>query len=219
MPLEYPDNTMAGFAAAASVVPMVELDVRRSRDGRLVLSHDPHINDVTVANATWSELSLIDVGDGHRPALLDDVLQDVPGLALDIEIKNWPVEPGFEPDHRTALEVAALLRPGDMLTSFFWPTVDAVQDAFPGAATGLLVDRSGSIADAVTHALEHGHGAIAPHFSLLSEELVAGAMAAGLAVATWTVNDVGEAVAFATWGVSTIISDDVRTIAAALEGR
>lgn len=219
MPLEFPDNTLAGFRAAAEFVPMVELDVRRSLDGRFVLAHDPDIVGMVVAETSWEELSSLDVGGGHRPALLDDVLEHVPELRLDVEVKNSPLEPGFEPGHRTALEVAPLLRSTDMLTSFYWPTVDAVKDAYSDVTTGLLVATGVSVAEAVEHAVSAGHAAVAPHFSLLSEEVVAMALEADVSVATWTVNDPDMAMAFASWGVSTIITDDIRTISAAVEGR
>lgn len=218
MPLEYPDNTLAGFRAAAAVVPMVELDVRRSADGYLVLSHDPEMMGLIVAESVWDDLAGLDLGDGHHPALLDDVFEQIPQLRLDVEVKNSPVEPGFEPDHRTALEVAPRLRSTDILTSFYWPTVDAVKDTFPSVATGLLLGDGGSAADAVVHAVEAGHATIAPHYSLLTEEVVRRAVESGLAVATWTVNDPESAVAFVSWGVSTIITDDVHRVSAALEG-
>lgn len=219
MPLEYPDNTMAGFRTAFSLVPMVELDVRRSSDGRFVLSHDPELMGLVVADTPWTRLRELELGDGHRPALLDDVLAELPGLRLDVEIKNAPTDPGFEPDHRTALEVAPLLRGGDVLTSFYWPTVDAVREQYPDVNTGLLVGDAGSMADAVSHARGQGHGTVAPHHTLLSQDLVKASTAAGVAVATWTVNDPDRALAFASWGVSTIITDDVRRISSALEGR
>lgn len=219
MPLEYPDNTLAGFRAAAEVVPMVELDVRRTADDRLVLAHDPHLRGLVVAETDWAGLRSLDVGDGHHPALLDDVLESLPALRLDIEVKNSPLEPGFEPDHRTALEVADLARPIDVITSFYWPTVDAVKAARPDIATGILVDQAGSMAEATRYAAGMGHEVIAPHYALVTEVDVQQARAVGVAVATWTLNDPDTAIAFASWGVSTIITDDIHRISAALEGR
>lgn len=219
MPLQFPDNTLAGFRAAAEIVSMVELDVRRSVDGRWVLSHDPRLLGHVVSESAWETLAELDLGDGHHPALLDDVLEQVPDLRLDVEMKNAPTEPGFEPDHRTALEVAPRLRSGDVLTSFYWPTVDAVRERHPSVATGLLVGAGGSLSDAIQHAIHLGHELVAPHFSLLSEATVAAALEAGLSVATWTVNEPEDALAFASWGVSTIIADDILRISAALEDR
>lgn len=219
MPLDYPDNTLAGFRAAAEIVSMVELDVRRTLDGRLALSHDPEMMGMVVCESTWKDLTRLDLGGGHRPALLDDVLEHVPQLQLDVEIKNSPAEPGFEPDHRTAFEVAPRLRPTDILTSFHWPTVDAVKSAFPEVTTGLLLGAGLSVADAVAHGADRGHAVVAPHFSLLSEDAVRNARDQGLQVATWTVNDPTDAVTFASWGVSTIITDDIHGISAALGDR
>jgi len=89
-PARFPDNTLAGFMAAASVADAVELDVRRSADGKLVLSHDPSIGGLPVSSHQWQELLELDLGDGHRPALLDEVVAAVPNLAIQFEIKNSP---------------------------------------------------------------------------------------------------------------------------------
>ena len=99
--LEYPDNTAAGILAAGDVADFVETDVRAAADGTLVLAHDPTLAGVTVADARWEELAALDLGDGHPPATLDDVLGL--GVPLNIEIKHDPDQPGFDPTFRFRL--------------------------------------------------------------------------------------------------------------------
>lgn len=210
-PERFPDNTLAGFRAAAEVVGMVEIDVRRSRDGELVLSHDPEILGRVVAESDWSELALIDVGDGHHPILLGDLISAVPELALDIEIKNWPFQPGFEDDGATAVEAAEMARPGDVVTCFYWPTMDIVKAALPQVATGLLVDEGGSIPDAIAHARAMGHELIAPHWSLVD-----GTLPDDLVTSVWTMNDESKLDQLAEWGVDIFITDDPGRLADAL---
>lgn len=210
-PTRFPDNTLAGFRAAAAVVGMVEIDVRRSRDGELVLSHDPELGGLVVAETDWLELAAVDLGDGHHPILLGDVMSELPELALDIEIKNWPFQSGFEADGATAVEAARMARPIDVVTCFYWPTMDVVKAAVPDVATGLLIDEGGSITDAVTHAREIGHELIAPHWSL-----VEGTLPEDLATSVWTMNDETKLEQLAAWGVDIFITDDPGRLAAAV---
>lgn len=216
-PTRYPDNTLSGFQAAAAVADMVEMDVRRAADGKLILSHDPFIGDLPVDATAWSELAEVDIGGGHHPALLDEVLAAIPGIPAQLEIKNAPGEPGFEPDHRLALETAERARDGDVVTSFNRFTIEAVRRDFPNVPTGLAVEFVGSIEETIDYCRQLGHAALIPAAGLV-DGWVDDAVAAGLAVYPWTVNDpylVGELVEA---GVSGIITDDPESIARVVRG-
>lgn len=203
-PSRYPDNTAAGIRAAATVAAGVEIDIRRSADGRLVLSHDPEIVGHVVAATPWSVLAGISI-DGHSPALLEEVL-DVPVL-LDLEVKNDPAEPGFDPTHRLAMEVAAHARERDVVTSFWWPSMDAVRESGSEAATGLLFEAPVDPVAAIRHAVDRGHRSIAPHHPLIDATLMDVARSEGIDVVAWTVDDLGEAVRLAELGVAAIITN------------
>lgn len=218
-PRRFPDNTLEGIQAARAVCDMVETDVRRTADGQLVLSHDPTIGGRVVVESTWDELAQVDVGNGHHPARFDDVLDAVEGFPLDIEIKNQPGDPDYDPEFETAMEIAVRARPIDVVTSFHWPTMAAVRDALPAVTTGLLVAPGTELARAADEALSGGHGVIAPHWSLLTDTapaVVGGLVERGLAVVTWTVNDPGVAAHLAGAGVAVLISDDPPSIASAV---
>lgn len=203
----FPDNTLAGFLAAATVADGVELDVRRSSDGKLVLAHAPVIGGLVVATNPWATLAEIDLGGGHRPALLDEVLSAIPGLTVQFEIKNLPHEPGFEPDHRIALETADRARPGDIVTSFNWSSLAVVREVFPAVATGVLVNALGDIDQAIDECLARGHPVLVP--SIESATLgFARALEVGLRVFPWVVNDEDRAGELAGLGVSGMITDD-----------
>ena len=200
-PTRFPENSLEGIEAAAAVAAMVEVDVRRDLAGTLVLSHDP----VT--------------GERHSPTL-DQVLAAVTS-PLNLEIKNFPGDYGFEEDHWVALETAARARPGDLLTCFFWPTVDEVRLRYPRVATGLLIDVGASISDATAHALHQGHATLVANWELaLSQpDETRAAVAAGLAVAVWTLNDPARVPALAKLGIGAIITDDPGLMASALADR
>ena len=209
-PARYPDNVLAGIAAALEVADMVEVDVRRSGDRRLILSHDPVLGGLTVSEVPWADLARVDLGDGFHPASLDQVLEDFPSSRFNFEVKNTPAEAGFERDHGIALETAVVARPGDLLSSFFWPTMDAVRSGFPDVATGLLVDADGDLDSAVDHARVRGHQAVIAHWELAlrSGPACHRAAEAGLMTGVWTLNDPSRVPELASIGVTAIITDD-----------
>lgn len=219
-PTRFPDNSHAGIRAGLSAVAAVEVDVRRTRDGRLVLSHDPSLGGHVVAESSWETLSTVDIGEGHRPVLLDAVLADGPAGRVDLEVKNLPGEPGFEPDHRLALDTAGLARPGDMVSCFFWPSLAAVRRVHPEVATGVLVGPDGDLGQALDEAVRLGHTAILPwwHMVETDPDVVGRARAAGVAVAVWTLDDVPTARRLVERGVRGIITNDPGAMAAGLDG-
>ncbi len=220
LPLRYPHNTLAGIVAAAEVCDMVEIDARRSKDGVIVLSHDPTLDGRVISETDWSELERIDLGDGHHPARLDEVRFRLGEYPLNLEIKNHPGEPGFDAGFDLPRQVGALASAGDLVTGFHWPTVDAVREAFPTLATGLLVGVGTAVEEAARWAGQHGHGVIAPHWWLLGEhpaEPVRALQAEGLRVIVWTVNNPEAARALAGAGVDGIITDDPARIRSILE--
>ncbi|MCZ7530312.1 MAG: glycerophosphodiester phosphodiesterase [Acidimicrobiia bacterium] len=92
------ENTAASFEAARSAgADGIELDVRRSADGVLIVHHDSSADGIGVLvhaafEAIRSTLPWVPT--------LDEALDACVGLSLvNIEIKNIPTEPGFRP-HR-----------------------------------------------------------------------------------------------------------------------
>lgn len=209
-PTRFPDNVLDGVAAALEVADMVEVDIRVSGDQRLVLSHDPTIGGRVVAETPWSDLADVDLGGGFHPATLDQLLGRFPSSAFNLEVKNSPGEPGFESEHGPALETAALARSADLLSCFYWPSMDAVRVGFPAVATGLLVDADWDLAAAVDHALTKGHVAVIPQWELAlrSGPSCQIAAEAGLTVAVWTLNDPSRVGELESIGVTAIITDD-----------
>ena len=204
------DNSLPGLIAAAVVCDAVEVDVRRSADGKLVLSHDPNIGGQAVATTPWSVLAEVELGGGAKPCLLDEALAALPETPFLIEIKNAPGQSGYEPDHRLGLEAAAMSRPSDILISFNWPTVDLVRTTFPEALTGLNVGILGDLDDAIEHCRRAGHSYLMPDADLVLTRPEP--LPEGVDIAVWSSRQVetdersvGELVSKGVWG---IISDD-----------
>src|SRR5207302_4120949 len=95
-----------------------ETDVRPSRDGRLVLAHDPELGPpdrrMDVGTTDWTELRELDVGEGERPLILEEAFEVVRGrCALMIDLKGE----GFEEIlvraiRRSAMPMTQIVVPG-----------------------------------------------------------------------------------------------------------
>src|SRR5450432_3564900 len=86
------ENTLEAFAAALRLgADGVELDVRRTSDGTLVVHHDAEIAGVGAIHALPAR--------ALPPWVprLEDALGRCAGAIVNVEIKNAPVEPGFDP--------------------------------------------------------------------------------------------------------------------------
>jgi glycerophosphoryl diester phosphodiesterase len=119
-----PENTLFAFRAAVEQwrTNMLELDVHATRDGELIVSHDPTVQRCTdgdgrIADHTLAELQRLDAGfqfspddgrthpfrgQGVRMPTFREVLRAFPGLRLNVEVKAEA--PGVES------AVAALIR-------------------------------------------------------------------------------------------------------------
>ncbi|MGO8873914.1 MAG: glycerophosphodiester phosphodiesterase [Acidimicrobiales bacterium] len=203
------ENTLEAFSRSRRLgADGVELDVRMTADGAVAVHHDPVIPGAgAVAALATADLP------AHVP-LLSVVLDAGADLFLNIELKNLPGEPGFDPDERLAGCVVALLedagRTVDVVISSFWPaSLEAVHRRCPELPVGLLVPGWFDPSQAVDAARRLGCAAVHPFVGLVTAGLVDDAHAAGLSVAAWTVNDDPDLEAVLGAGVDTVITDDV----------
>jgi glycerophosphoryl diester phosphodiesterase len=212
------ENTLAAFARARELgAGGVELDVRRTADGALAVHHDP----VVEGSGALHELQVSDLPPGVP--LLGEVFEACRGMTVNVEVKNLPGEPGFDPDERCAAEVAELVAGsgsvGTVVVSSFWPaSLEVLHASHPEIATGLLLSRAFGAEGMVASATRLGCSALHPHADLVDQGLVEEAHAAGLTVAVWTVNDRTRLEAVARAGVDTVITDDVALALEVLSG-
>lgn len=102
------ENSQAAFKLAAEKgVDMIEIDVRASKDGQLVLMHDASINRTTngegsVSQLTYAELSSFFLYDGgtlttEKIPSLSETLDKVRGkLYIDIDVKSSHLKETYE---------------------------------------------------------------------------------------------------------------------------
>lgn len=204
---------MEAFRAAVELgAGGIELDVRRSSDGVLVVHHDATLPDGRV---------LIDTNSAELPEHVPTfalALDACAGAWVDVEIKNDPADADFDADDAVAGAVVAELagRPADrwMISSFRLATIDRCRALDPDLPTAWLVLEVRD--DTIARAVEGGHAAINPWEPNLSADAVAQCRAAGLAVYPWTCNDPARAVELASWGVAGIVTDAPDVIVHAL---
>ncbi|CAN5217007.1 glycerophosphodiester phosphodiesterase [soil metagenome] len=214
------ENTPASFAAAlAAGASWVELDVRRSVDGVLVVHHDPVTADGRPLVARGAD-ALRQLG----VWALDEVLRRLPPAAgVDVEVKNTP----GEPDHdETDAVVAALPSAlGDdrdgrpLLVSSFNPrTLAAARERLPDVPTGLLHTGLQGVDAAAALALDlRAQAVCAPRDAPgLDAAGVARVHARGLQVMVWTVDDPRRARRLAAAGVDALCTNDPGRVTAAL---
>jgi len=174
------ENTLEAFEAAIALgADMIELDVRRTRDGQLVVFHDARVKAVPTGSLRYDELT---TKHKARPPLLQDVLKLTKDrISLNLEIK----ETGY------IEETIALLRPFGLerclVSSFLDEVVREAKALAPELRTGLLVG-AGFRKALSTRLPATGADRLVLHRRLADATALAKAAAAGVPCVIWTVN-------------------------------
>ena len=228
-----PENTMLAFERARQEgADGIELDVRTTADGVVIVAHDRDLarmtagRDVRLVEAIRaSELPSIALEGGGVAPTLAEVLDwaDAHRLRVNVELKH------DVPDRlRLARAVSRLLSSRArasrrVLVSSFDPLlVAAMASLSPSVPRALLVharqryarSRAAGVAARLLSSI-----AIHMERTLCSPSRVARLRAQGLLVNVWTVNDPREARDLARLGVDALITDDPAGIIAALAER
>lgn len=216
---EAPENTLASFALALKQgAEGIELDVHISKDGEIVVCHDPTLDRTTngsglICEKSWDEIKLLDAGSwfseayiGERVPLLSEVFDLVPrGILINVEVKH-----AYE--GQMEKELLAFLRERGRLedvviSSFDHKVIRRIKQAEPGVRVGLLY--AANLIDHAAYAQQIGVDvySLHPHHHCIEEEDVAAASAAGLATYPYTVNEEADCKRMIASGVSGIITD------------
>jgi glycerophosphoryl diester phosphodiesterase len=184
-----PENTVAAIRAGISLgVDLVELDVQRTRDGRLVVMHDALVDRTTsgaglVSDLTWGELQLLDAGNGERVPGVEAALAAANGRAgVMLEVKT----PGIGPALHRLVQASDFAGPV-IYASFRHAEIAEIRRIDPSAKTMALMEcvpRSGAAfareANATLVGLAHDSA---------TAEFIATLHHAGLGVWLYTVNE------------------------------
>jgi glycerophosphoryl diester phosphodiesterase len=232
---EQPENTLAAFERAIEVgAPAVEFDVRITADGEAVVMHDAGVDRTTDGSGLVHDMTLVQVqalgitdangGSHHVPTLWETLAALSGRVAVDVEIKNIPGEPDFDPARELAVE--AVLRAldevafvGPVIVSSFSPLSIARSRALqPDVPTGLLTDFGVDAEAALAYASAQGHPWVLPYAGKVREAgpgFPSAVHQEGMLLGTWLTDDPADAVALFASGVDAVATNDPRRVVAA----
>jgi glycerophosphoryl diester phosphodiesterase len=224
---DHEENTVEAFLGAAEQqADWVELDVRLSSSGALIVHHDPWYHD---ERTVWdTHLDQVPAGVVELSTALDACAAGSSPMGVNVEIKNSPGDLGGEHVPH-GLEVADLvvgllrsrrdsgIEEEILVSSFDAPTIDRVRE-IGGPPTAQLVFDMGSWPDALESTAERGHVAVHPWDPFVDAGLVNRASALGLRLNTWTVDDAERIRELARLGVDGIVTNVPARARAALSG-
>ncbi len=227
-----PENTLAAFENAIKIgVDQVECDVHLSKDGELVVMHDPDVSRTTNGTGQIGQMTLAEIkklndaakfGNGSWPEqevpTLGQVLDLVKGKAsIQIEIKLAAGNaryPGIEKKVADALYAKGMTDKA-IVISFDFPTLKDVKAIDPRVKTGALVNAQWMTAR-MTKSPEEVVGEVIqatsadyfmPTSGSVTEALVKATHARGLKMGVWTVDAPQDMRRLAGFGVDAITSN------------
>jgi glycerophosphoryl diester phosphodiesterase len=212
-PVGHRENTLPAFAAAVALgADWVEIDLRRTRDGAIVVLHDRTLERLWGLGASVGDVDLAEVvalgeGDVVIPTLAD-VLQAVP-LPLMVDFTRREVVAG-------ALEAVQSARALQRCL-FVTGNVAALQQlraASAEARIGLTWLDGPEPPLALLHELRAEYWN--PMFGLLTAEGVDAVHQAGLRVSTWTVDSPEDMTRVLEAGVDAVVSNRIAALVAHL---
>ncbi|MGZ4202312.1 MAG: glycerophosphodiester phosphodiesterase [Thermoleophilaceae bacterium] len=210
-----PGNTFESFEAALSHgVDMIEFDVLRIQDGRLVLAHDLH-------DAESREPHTLEEGLDHFAG------EAYAGVELDVDLKV----PGYEREVVEGLQARGLGERA-LISSTYMESLDVIGRIAPGQRRGWSIPRArrdytnSPLRPFVLPALAYIRRtlparaarlirdgrceAVMCHWRLVSAALVKSVHGAGGQVYVWTVDDAAHIAQLSELGVDGVITNDPR---------
>ena len=243
-----PENTLPAFEyAIAQGVDVLELDMGVTKDGVVVISHDPILRapictgpkeQAVIHDSTLAELRQWDCGATRHPQFerqqpvpgthiptLDDVftLASKGTFRFNIETKIELEHPEWgPPPAEFAGRVLEVIRKHHLekrviLQSFDFRTLHEMKKLAPEIALSALY--SGKPKSFVDIAKEADARIISPEHRLVTPEQVTAAHKAGLQVVPWTANQPADWDRLIAAGVDAIISDDPAALIAHLKAK
>ena len=191
---ERPENTMSAYRLAIEQrADMIEIDLHRTRDGAIPITHDASLEHLggqgEIADATFTQVRALDAGDGEHVPQLHEVLDAFGGqipFNLELKIGGRGAYTGLE-----AIAIAEVERRGllaETLFSSFYDGVLARLRAESAAARIALLISRGSAVNWAERARVLRAEALNPELAHVTPELVRAAHGEGLAVYVFTVD-------------------------------
>ena len=200
--MEYDENTMPAFIASRDMgYSGYETDIRMTKDGVLILTHDNTLDRTTnghgkVEEKTWAEIKAMKTKGGNRIITLDEFLEFLKGqkhLYVEFEMKTKPEENYSEEDGTLyrycdmVYEKVMANKPADaqyLFTSSDGRPLRYLQQKHPGVDLLLIVSKPVN-AETIYLCKTMGIPRIGAKTEGTSREAVKAAHDAGLIVSLW----------------------------------
>jgi glycerophosphoryl diester phosphodiesterase len=226
-----PENTLPAFEQALQKgADGVELDVKLSMDGHVIVIHDSTVDRTTdgkgrVASLTLDSIRKLDAGrwfdgkfSGTKVPLLEEVFEVVGrDKMINIELKSFNAS-----RDGLMMKVCELIKRHNnqsqiLFSSFFPSTLKVAAQTLPEVPRGLLAMRGVLGLWPRSFGFMFGdYQALHPHISSTSREQIQRAHRLNRRVHVWTVNTSEEINQLKEWGVDGIITDDPQMAVGAL---
>ncbi len=202
----YAENTMDAFRKVQDLgVDAIECDVHPTKDGRLVVIHDPDLNRVAgidrkVSEVTLEEIRKVRLKDGSGIPTLEELLEEVK-VHIVIELKDAGTIGALSAifsEHPEYVDRCAVI-------CFYHRALLPLKEAFPRLVTGALL--AGFPVDPVSVAKAAGAEVLALNFEGVTADYVNLCHRGGIAVTVWTPNTEDEIRAMMEAGVDSIATD------------
>jgi len=201
-----PENTLRSFKRALDLgVDAVEFDVRKTKNGKIVVIHDEKVDRTTngkglVKDLTLKEIKLFDAGQGERIPTLEETLDFMDREAkMLIELKENDLE-----ENVLNLVSHAGLTDNVIIISFLEEALRRVRELNSKVETGLIYSRH---KNPVKTALELKANYLLPLYRFTHSADVEKAHKNGLKVIVWTINTPEEVEEYVKKSVDGITSD------------
>jgi glycerophosphoryl diester phosphodiesterase len=201
-----PENTLRSFKKAIELgVDAVELDVRRTKDGEIVVVHDAEVDRTTngkglVRDLTLKEIKQLVTEKGEKIPRLKEALDFLDKkVKILIELK----ETDFEDDVINLIQEKGLEK-NVIVVSFLEEALDKVRKLSHEVEIGLIYARH---KNPVKAALELRANYLLPLYRFTHTANVKKAHENGLKVIVWTINNQKEVLEYMKKGVDGITSD------------
>jgi glycerophosphoryl diester phosphodiesterase len=218
-----PENTIAAFElAVAQQADGIELDVKLTSDGHVVVHHDATVNRTTNGQGKLKDLSLaelkkLDAGSsfseqfrGETIPTLEEVFEAVGGRTfINIELTNYNT-----PRDQLVETVCMLVKKHQMqkrilFSSFFAGNLSRARSYLPDVPTGLLAFNGVLGAWARSFGFVFGkYQALHPYLKDMTQQEVLRVHRLKRRVHVWTVNAQEDMRRLFGWGVDAIFTDD-----------